>query len=186
MSHKPDVIYGTTILCVRKGNEVVIGGDGQVTLGSAIMKGTAQKVRTLYKDSVITGFAGSTADAFTLFERLERKLEEYQGKLMRSCVEMAKDWRSDKYLRKLEAMMIVADKEHTFILTGSGDVLSPENDACSIGSGGNFAISAARALCDCSDLDAESIVRNSMRIAGDICIYTNHNLVIKKLSSEDK
>jgi ATP-dependent HslUV protease, peptidase subunit HslV len=176
--------HATTILMVRKGGKTVIGGDGQVSLGQTIVKGNARKVRRLAKGDVIAGFAGATADAFTLFERLEAKLEQYQGQLARACVELAKDWRTDRYLRRLEAMMLVADKSSGFILTGTGDVLEPESDsdgsAMGIGSGGNYALAAARALL-ATDLDAEAIVRRSMRIAAEICVYTNDNLVIESL-----
>lgn len=172
----------TTILMVRKGGKVVIGGDGQVSLGSTVMKSTARKVRRLGKGSVISGFAGSTADAFTLFERLEAKLEQYPGQLTRACVELAKDWRTDRYLRRLEAMMLVADKEVGLILSGTGDVLEPEGGIMGIGSGGNYALAAARALAD-GDLDAETIVRKSLKIAADICVYTNENLTIETLDS---
>lgn len=173
----------TTILMVRKGGKVVIGGDGQVSLGPTVMKSTARKVRRLGKGSVISGFAGSTADAFTLFERLESKLEQYPGQLTRACVELAKDWRTDRYLRRLEAMMLVADKDVGLILSGTGDVLEPEGGIMGIGSGGNYALSAARALSD-SALDAESIVRKSLKIAAEICVYTNENLTIETLDSE--
>ncbi len=170
----------TTILMVRKGDRVVIGGDGQVSLGPTVMKGNARKVRRLGKGEVISGFAGATADAFTLFERLESKLEQYPGQLMRACVELAKDWRTDRYLRRLEAMMLVADKNVGLILSGTGDVLEPESGIMGIGSGGNYALAAARALED-SDLDAEAIVRKSLGIAADICVYTNHSLTIESL-----
>jgi ATP-dependent HslUV protease subunit HslV len=176
--------HATTILMVRKGGKTVIGGDGQVSLGQTIVKGNARKVRRLAKGDVIAGFAGATADAFTLFERLEAKLEQYQGQLARACVELAKDWRTDRYLRRLEAMMLVADKSAGFILTGTGDVLEPEGDengsVMGIGSGGNYALAAARALL-ATDLDAETIVRRSMQIAAEICVYTNNNLVIESL-----
>ena len=172
--------HGTTILTVRKGGSVVIGGDGQVSIGQTIIKGNAKKVRRLGKGEVIGGFAGATADAFTLFERLESKLEQYPSQLMRAAVELAKDWRTDRYLRRLEAMMIVADAQVTLVLTGTGDVLEPENNVMGIGSGGNYALSAARALLD-SDMDAEAIVRKSLDIAADICVYTNRNLTIESL-----
>ena len=172
----------TTILMVRKGNRVVIGGDGQVSLGQTVMKSNARKVRRLGKGEVISGFAGATADAFTLFERLESKLEQYPGQLMRACVELAKDWRTDRYLRRLEAMMLVADRSSGLILSGTGDVLEPEGDVMGIGSGGNYALAAARALMD-QDLDAEAIVRKSLKIAADICVYTNENLTIETLDS---
>lgn len=184
IEHKPDTIYGTTIITVRKGNKVVIAGDGQVTLGQTIMKGNARKVRRIGKTgSVIAGFAGATADAFTLLERLETKLEQYPDQLMRACVELAKDWRTDRYLRKLEAMMLVADKNVTLALTGLGDVLEPEDGVMAIGSGGNFALSAARALID-MDLDAETIARKAMSIASDICVYTNSNFIVETLDAE--
>ncbi|MCT6870538.1 MAG: ATP-dependent protease subunit HslV [Bartonella sp.] len=177
-------MYGTTIITVRKGNKVVIAGDGQVTLGQTIMKGNARKVRRIGKTgSVIAGFAGATADAFTLLERLETKLEQYPDQLMRACVELAKDWRTDRYLRKLEAMMLVADKNVTLALTGLGDVLEPEDGVMAIGSGGNFALSAARALID-MDLDAETIARKAMTIASDICVYTNSNFIVETLDAE--
>ncbi|WP_297323400.1 ATP-dependent protease subunit HslV [uncultured Bartonella sp.] len=182
--HKPDTMYGTTIITVRKGNKVVIAGDGQVTLGQTIMKGNARKVRRIGKNgSVIAGFAGATADAFTLLERLETKLEQYPDQLMRACVELAKDWRTDRYLRKLEAMMLVADKNVTLALTGLGDVLEPEDGIMAIGSGGNFALSAARALID-TDMDAEAIARKAMKIASDICVYTNSNFIVETLDAE--
>jgi ATP-dependent HslUV protease subunit HslV len=181
MEHEAGKIYGTTILCVRKGNEVVIGGDGQVSFGSTILKGTAKKVRTLWDGKVITGFAGSVADAMTLFERLEAKLDTYQGQLLRASIELAKDWRMDKYLRRLEAMIIVADAHNTLILSGSGEVIEPEHDVAAIGSGGNYALSAARALVDIDILSAEDVVRKSMKIAGEICVYTNQNLLIQKI-----
>jgi ATP-dependent HslUV protease, peptidase subunit HslV len=172
----------TTILMVRKGGKVVIGGDGQVSLGQTVMKGNARKVRRLAKGDVITGFAGATADAFTLFERLEAKLEQYPGQLMRACVELAKDWRTDRYLRRLEAMMLVADRQVGLILSGTGDVLEPEGGLMGIGSGGSYALAAARALID-MDLDAEAIVRKSLGIAADICVYTNTNLTIEALET---
>ena len=172
---------GTTILSVRKGNQVVIAGDGQVTLGDTVIKTNALKVRKLADGDVIAGFAGATADAFTLFERLEAKLEQYPKQLTRACVEMAKDWRTDRYLRKLEAMMAVADKDVSLVLTGNGDVLDPEDGLIGIGSGGNYALSAARALVDFKELDAEAIARKSMAVAAGICIYTNENIVIEKL-----
>lgn len=173
---------GTTIVTVRKGDKVVIAGDGQVSLGQTVIKGNARKVRTLHNGAVIAGFAGATADAFTLFERLEGKLEQYRGQLLRACVEMAKDWRTDRYLRKLEAMMIVADPTTTLVLTGTGDVLEPENNLMGIGSGGNYALAAARALID-TDMDAEAIARKSMAVAAQICVYTNDNLTIETLPS---
>ena len=172
----------TTILTVRKGNTVVIAGDGQVSLGQTVMKSNARKVRALGRGDVIGGFAGATADAFTLFERLEAKLEQHPGQLTRAAVELAKDWRTDRYLRRLEAMMIVADASTTLVLTGTGDVLEPENQLMGIGSGGNYALAAARALID-QPLDAEQIARRSMAIAAQICVYTNANLVIETLPS---
>ena len=174
--------HGTTILTVRKGGSVVIGGDGQVSIGQTIIKGNARKVRQLGKGEVIGGFAGATADAFTLFERLESKLEQYPGQLMRAAVELAKDWRTDRYLRRLEAMMIVADASVTLVLTGTGDVLEPEHNVMGIGSGGNYALAAARALLD-TDMDAEAIVRKSLDIAAEICVYTNRNLTIESLKT---
>src|SRR3954454_20474151 len=178
----PDIWHGTTILTVRKGGVVAIGGDGQVSIGQTIVKANAKKVRRLAKGDVIGGFAGATADAFTLFERLETKIEQYPGQLMRACVELAKDWRTDRYLRRLEAMMIVADRDATLVLTGTGDVLEPERHVAGIGSGGNFALAAARALLD-EPLDAEKIARKAMAIAAEICVYTNTNLVIESLPS---
>ena len=174
-------MHATTILMVRRGGRVVIGGDGQVSLGQTIVKGNARKVRRLAKGSVIGGFAGATADAFALFERLEAKLEQHPSQLTRAAVEMAKDWRTDRYLRRLEAMMAVADKDVSLLLSGSGDVLEPEGGIIAIGSGGNYALAAARALVDVDGLDAEAIARKAMGIAADICVYTNHNLVIEKL-----
>jgi ATP-dependent HslUV protease subunit HslV len=173
---------GTTIVTVRKGNKVVVAGDGQVSLGQTVIKGNARKVRPLGKGNVIGGFAGATADAFTLFERLEAKLEQYPEQLTRACVDMAKDWRTDRYLRRLEAMMIVADKETSLVLTGTGDVLEPENGVIAIGSGGNFALAAARALMD-TDMDAEEIARKAMAIAAEICVYTNDNLTVEVLDA---
>ena len=179
--HDAHLMYGTTIVTVRKGNSVVVAGDGQVSLGSSVMKGNAKKVRRIGKDNeVITGFAGATADAFTLLERLEKKLEQYPNQLMRAAVELAKDWRMDKYLRNLEAMMLVANKEITLCITGNGDVLEPEGGIMAIGSGGNYALAAARALAD-TDLGAEEIAKKAMSIAADICIYTNHNLTVEKI-----
>src|SRR5437899_3153442 len=172
--------HGTTILTVRKGGKVVIGGDGQVSIGQTVIKANAKKVRKLGKGDVIGGFAGATADAFTLFERLESKLEQYPGQLTRAAVELAKDWRTDRYLRRLEAMMIVADVQVSLVLSGNGDVLEPEAGAMGIGSGGNYALAAARALMD-GPLDAEAIVRKAMDIAADICVYTNRNITIETL-----
>lgn len=186
MSHPDDAaprMHATTILMVRKDGRLVIGGDGQVSLGQTIVKGNARKVRRLAKGSVIGGFAGATADAFTLFERLEAKLEQYPGQLVRACVELTKDWRTDRYLRRLEAMMLVADKEVGLLLSGAGDVLEPEEGVMAIGSGGNYALAAARALAT-TDLDAETIVRRSLAIAADICVYTNANIVVETLESE--
>lgn len=174
--------HGTTILTVRKGGRVVIAGDGQVSLGTTVIKSNARKVRTVGKGDVIGGFAGATADAFTLFERLEGKLEQYPGQLTRACVELAKDWRTDRFLRRLEAMMLVADRERTLVLTGTGDVLEPERDVMGIGSGGNYALAAARALLD-TQATAEEIARKAMAIAAEICVYTNTNLVIESLES---
>ncbi|MBI05552.1 MAG: HslU--HslV peptidase proteolytic subunit [Rhodospirillaceae bacterium] len=174
--------HGTTILSVRKGKTVVIAGDGQVTLGQTVVKSNARKVRRLGSGGkIIAGFAGATADAFTLFERLEGKLEQHPGQLMRACVELAKDWRTDRYLRRLEAMMAVADADISLVLTGTGDVLEPEDGLIAIGSGGNYALSAARALVDMEELDAEAVVRKAMAIAADICIYTNSALVVEKI-----
>ena len=174
-------VRATTILMVRKDKRVVIGGDGQVSLGQTVIKANARKVRRLGKGLVIGGFAGTTADAFTLFDRLEGKLEQYPGQLMRACVELAKDWRTDRYLRRLEAMMLVADKEVGLLLTGTGDVLEPEGQVMGIGSGGNYALAAARALMDVEP-DPEVIVRKSLGIAAEICVYTNVNLVIESLA----
>lgn len=173
--------HGTTILSVRKGGRVVVVGDGQVSLGQTIIKGNARKVRPLGNGQVIGGFAGATADAMTLFERLEAKLEQYPSQLTRACVDMAKDWRTDRYLRKLEAMMIVADRSVTLVLTGTGDVLEPERGVVAIGSGGNYALAAARALAD-TEMDAETIARKAMAIAADICVYTNNNLTLESLA----
>src|SRR5687768_5758438 len=174
--------HGTTILTVRKGGVVAIGGDGQVSIGQTIVKANARKVRRLAKGDVIGGFAGATADAFTLFERLEAKLDQYPGQLTRASVELAKDWRTDRYLRRLEAMMIVADASVSLVLTGTGDVLEPEAGVMGIGSGGNYALAAARALLD-SDLDAESIVKRAMAIAADICVFTNRSITIETLKT---
>jgi ATP-dependent HslUV protease subunit HslV len=188
MSHPPDLQrhdpatwYGTTIIAVRKGDEVVIAGDGQVTVGATVMKSNARKVRRIGKDNkVIAGFAGATADAFALFERLEAKLEKHPGQLLRACVELAKDWRTDKYLRRLEAMMAVADSTTSLILTGTGDVLEPEDGLIGIGSGGAYALAAARALKD-QNMGAEEIARKALEIASDICIYTNKSVTVEKL-----
>lgn len=173
---------GTTILSVRRGNNVVIGGDGQVSLGNTVMKGNARKVRRLYQGQVIAGFAGGTADAFTLFELFETQLEKYQGQLVRAAVELAKAWRTERSLRRLEALLAVADKETSLIITGNGDVIEPEDNLIAIGSGGPFAQSAARALLDNTDLSAREVVEKGLSIAGDICIYTNHNQTIEELS----
>ena len=176
--------HGTTILGVRKGGRTVIAGDGQVSMGNTVMKPNAKKVRRIgEKGDVIGGFAGATADAFTLFERLERKLEQYNGQLMRAAVELAKDWRGDRYLRHLEAMMIVADKETTLVITGNGDVLTPDKGVIAIGSGGNYAQSAALALAENTDLDAETIARKAMKIAAEICIYTNENVTLETIEA---
>ena len=172
----------TTIIAVRKDNQIVLDGDGQVRLGQNVIKSNARKVRRLGDGSVVAGFAGATADAFTLFERLEAKLERYPNQLARACVELAKDWRTDRYLRRLEAMMAVADKSVSLVLTGTGDVLEPEDGLIGIGSGGNYALAAARALIDRSDMDAEAIARKSLQIAADICVYTNGNIIVEKLS----
>ncbi len=174
---------GTTIVSIRKGAQVVVAGDGQVSLGQTVIKHGAKKVRRLADGSVVAGFAGATADAFTLFERLETKLEQYPGKLMRACVELAKDWRTDRYLRRLEAMMIVVDENETLVLTGTGDVLSPDEGVCAIGSGGNYALAAALALLD-SDKDAEQIARRAMNIAAKICVYTNDQVTLETLESK--
>jgi len=175
---------GTTIISVRRGNKVVIGGDGQVSMGNTIMKGNARKVRRLYHDKVIAGFAGGTADAFTLFERFEGKLEKHQGQLTRAAVELAKDWRMDRMLRRLEALLAIADATTSLIISGNGDVIEPEHDLIAIGSGGPFAQSAALALLQNTDLDARSIVEKSLAIAGDICVFTNHNHTIEELEIE--
>jgi ATP-dependent HslUV protease subunit HslV len=173
--------HGTTILSLRKGGQVVVAGDGQVTFGQTVIKSNAKKVRRLGDGSVIAGFAGATADAFTLFERLEAKLEHHSGQLTRACVELAKDWRTDRYLRRLEAMMAVADSKTSLVLSGTGDVLEPEDGLIGIGSGGMYALAAARALIDRDDMDAETIARRAMAIAAQICIYTNDNVVVEKL-----
>ncbi|MGQ3671567.1 ATP-dependent protease subunit HslV [Xanthobacter sp. TB0136] len=182
MHASPETIYGTTIVSIRKGNRVAIAGDGQVTLGQTILKGNARKVRRLGRGDVIGGFAGATADAFTLFERLEAKLEQYPGQLQRAAVELAKDWRTDRYLRRLEAMMIVADATITLVLTGTGDVLEPEEGITAIGSGGMYALAAARALADRED-DPEVIARRALEIAADICVYTNRNITLEAISA---
>jgi ATP-dependent HslUV protease subunit HslV len=182
-SPQTDQWHGTTILTVRKGGVVAVGGDGQVSFGQTIVKANARKVRRLGKGEVIGGFAGATADAFTLFERLESKLEQYPGQLMRAAVELAKDWRTDRYLRRLEAMMIVADPAVSLVLTGNGDVLEPENGLMGIGSGGNYALAAARALTD-TEMDAEAIVRRSLAIAAEICVYTNGSVTVETLAAK--
>ncbi|WP_456415478.1 ATP-dependent protease subunit HslV [Thiolapillus sp.] len=175
---------GTTILSVRRNGKVVIGGDGQVSMGNTVMKGNARKVRRLYKQQVLAGFAGATADAFTLFERFEGKLEKHSGHLLRAAVELAKDWRTDRMLRRLEALLCVADRQASLILTGNGDVIEPENDLMAIGSGGPFAQSAALALLENTELSARDIVEKGLAIAADICVYTNHNRVIEELETE--
>ncbi len=181
MQHNPDTMYSTTILAVKKDNKLVLAGDGQVSFGNTIMKANARKLRRLGKNQdIVAGFAGATADAFTLFERLEAKLDAHPGQLMRACVEMAKDWRTDKYLRKLEAMMIVGDKSTLLVLTGSGDVLEPEDGIAAIGSGGSYALAAARALKD-YEADPEKLAKRALGIAADICIYTNHNIITESL-----
>jgi ATP-dependent HslUV protease, peptidase subunit HslV len=176
-----DSFHGTTIICVRRGERVAMGGDGQVTLGNVVVKATARKVRRLYGDRILAGFAGATADAFTLFERFEAKLEKHQGNLLRSAVELAKDWRTDRALRRLEAMLAVADRETSLLITGTGDVLEPERGIVAMGSGGSYAQAAALALLDHTDLAPADIVKKSLEIAGDICIYTNQNHVIETL-----
>ena len=181
MEQRVEQYRGTTVLSVRDKNKVVIGADGQVTMGNTVMKGNARKVRRLYKDKVIAGFAGGTADAFTLFEYFEAKLEKHSGQLVRAAVEMAKDWRTDRTLRRLEALLAVADKEASLIISGNGDVIEPEQGIIAIGSGGPFAQASARALLENTDLDAKTIVEKALNIAGDICIYTNHNIVIEEL-----
>ena len=175
--------HGTTILCVRRAGAVAMAGDGQVSLGQTIVKGNARKVRRIGAGgTVLAGFAGATADAFTLLERLEAKLERFPNQLERACVELAKDWRTDRYLRRLEAMMAVADRERSFTLTGNGDVLEPEDGLIAIGSGGNFALAAARALIEVPNLTAEEVARRAMKIAGDICVYTNHNVIVETIA----
>ncbi len=175
------MIKGTTILCVRSGGKVAIGGDGQVTMGSTVLKQNARKIRKMYGEKVLAGFSGATADAFTLFEKFEGKLESYRGNITRACVELAKDWRTDKILRRLEALLIVADQEHTFILSGTGDVIEPEDGISAVGSGGAYAQAAARALLENTDLSAREIVEKAMKIASEICIYTNNNVIIEEL-----
>ena len=181
--HDPIGWHGTTILCVRRGAQVAMAGDGQVTLGQTVVKGNARKVRRIGPGgSILSGFAGATADAFTLLERLEAKLERFPGQLERACVELAKDWRTDRYLRRLEAMMAVADRDRSFTLTGNGDVLEPEDGVIAIGSGGNYALAAARALIEVPDLTAEQVARRAMKIAADICVYTNHAVVVETIA----
>ena len=176
--------HATTILCVRKENEVVVAGDGQVSMGDTVVKSNAMKIRRLHNDTVISGFAGATADAFTLFERLEGKLERHPGQLTRACVELAKDWRTDRYLRRLEAMMAVADETVSLIVSGTGDVLEPEDSLIGIGSGGNYALAAARALIEQKKMSAEEIARRAIEIAADICVYTNKNIILEKLKTK--
>ena len=180
MAEKPDM-HATTVIAIKRGGKVVMASDGQVTMGSTVVKAGAKKVRRLYNDKVLAGFAGATADAFTLFERLEAKLEAYAGNLPRAAVELAKDWRMDKSLRRLEALLLAADKEHLLLISGSGDVIDPEGEVAAIGSGGSFALAAARALLKYSDLPPEQLVKESMAIAADICIYTNHSIVLEEL-----
>ena len=177
-----DGMTGTTVLCVRRGTNVVLAGDGQVTMNNVILKANARKVRKIYEDKVLAGFAGSTSDAFTLFERFEAKLREYRGNLTRAAVEMGKDWRTDRVLRRLEALMIVADTGKTFLLSGSGDVVEPDDDICGIGSGGQYAVAAAKALIRYTDFPAREIAEKAMEIASDICIYTNKKLILEELS----
>jgi ATP-dependent HslUV protease subunit HslV len=180
---KEQVIFkGTTILCVRLDGKVAIGGDGQVTMGNTVLKHNARKIRKMYSDKVLTGFSGATADALTLFEKFEGKLESYRGNITRAAVELAKDWRTDKILRRLEALLIIADAEHTFIISGTGDVIEPEDGIAAIGSGGPYAQAAARALSDNTGLSARGIVEKAMKIASDICIYTNENITIEELN----
>ena len=181
MSENPSIFHGTTIVSVRRGERVAMGGDGQVTLGNVVVKASARKVRRLYHDRILAGFAGATADAFTLFERFESKLEKHQGNLLRSAVELAKDWRTDRILRRLEAMLAIADRESSLIITGTGDVLEPERGLLAIGSGGGYAQAAAMALLDNSALEPAAIVKKSLEIAGEICIYTNQQHVVESL-----
>jgi ATP-dependent HslUV protease subunit HslV len=175
------MFHATTILCVRRDGKVAIGGDGQVTMGNTVFKQNAKKIRTIYSEKVVAGFAGATADAFTLFEKFEEKLESYRGNITRAAVELAKDWRTDKILRRLEALLIIADREHTFIISGTGDVIEPEEGIAAIGSGGAYAQAAAKALFENTQLNAREIVEKSMKIAGNICIYTNENISIEEL-----
>lgn len=186
MDHtSPTTWYGTTIVSVRRGNNVVIAGDGQVSMGQTVIKGNARKVRRLAGGNVIAGFAGATADAFALFERLEDKLAKHPGQLLRAAVEMAKDWRTDRYLRRLEALMAVADATTSLIITGTGDVLEPEDGLIAIGSGGNYALAAARALTESTELGAEDVARKALKIAGDICVYTNHHVTLESIKTND-
>jgi ATP-dependent HslUV protease subunit HslV len=182
---KPE-IRATTVLAVKRDGKIALGGDGQVTLGDTVMKGTAQKVRTLKEGKILAGFAGAVADAFSLFEKLEEKLERYPGNLTRACVELAKDWRTDRYLRRLNALLIVADKERLFLVSGEGDVIEPDDEIVAIGSGGSYALAAARALKAHSDLTAKEIVQNALEIAGEICIYTNQQISVLELEQGEK
>jgi len=179
--HAKNVIYGTTIVGVRHNGVTAMGGDGQVTLGNAVMKGNSRKVRKIYNDTILTGFAGAAADAFSLFERFEEKLERFSGNLPKVVVELAKDWRTDKYLRRLEALLAIMDKKYTYLVSGTGDVIEPDDGIIAIGSGGNFALAAARSLVRHSNLDASKIVQESLKIASEICIYTNENIIIEQL-----
>jgi ATP-dependent HslUV protease subunit HslV len=183
MHNNPNTMYGTTVIAIRRGGNLVIAADGQVSLGPTILKGNARKVRKLADGKVLAGFAGATADAFTLLERLETKLEQYPTQLTRACVELAKDWRTDKYLRRLEAMLIVGDKDTLLLVTGTGDVLEPEDGVAAIGSGGNYALAAARALLDQDKLSAADIAKKSLKVAADICVYTNNHLTLEELTS---
>ncbi len=176
------MFHATTILCIRRNGKVAIGGDGQVTMGATVLKQNARKIRTMYGDKVVAGFAGATADAFTLFEKFEAKLETYRGNITRAAVELAKDWRTDKILRRLEALLVIADQEHVFIISGNGDVIEPEDGIAAIGSGGPFAQAAARALVANTELDAKTIVEKSLSIASDICIYTNSRITVEELA----
>lgn len=181
IEHKQDIIYGTTILGIRHKGKVAMGGDGQVTLGNAVMKHSSRKVRKMHDDSIIAGFAGAAADAFTLFERFEQKLERYSGNLAKVVVELAKDWRTDRYLRRLEALLAIMDKKSTFLVSGTGDVIEPDDGIIAIGSGGNFALAAARSLVKYSDLNAEKMVEEALLVASEICIYTNSNIYVETL-----
>lgn len=181
MYHKENVIYSTTVVCVRKNGKVAIAGDGQVTLGSTVMKHTAKKVRKLFNGKVLSGFAGSAADAFTLYELFEKKLIQFNGNVSRSAVELAKDWRTDRILRKLEALLVVADKEESYLISGNGDVITADDGVIAIGSGGNYALAAARALIKNTELSSAEIAKQSLEIAADICIYTNHNIIIEEI-----